>query len=139
MRFDYLYHDTVICLIQILGYLFHQCEFIGYFCSKNHTRAVLLRVRPRFFDQVGHETMHASSGNQHFFTRSYHCTEVGFSFFLSTLFIILVGLMMAGFSEKMLISTRCMHGFMSKLIKKSWKDFKQHTSQRYSGIRMHLR
>ena len=26
------------------------------------------------------------------------------------------------FSEKMLISTRCIHGFMSKLIKKSWTD-----------------
>jgi hypothetical protein len=28
------------------------------------------RVRPRFFDQVGHETMYASSGNEHFFTKS---------------------------------------------------------------------
>ena len=25
-----------------------------------------IRVRLRFFDQVGHETMHASSGNKHF-------------------------------------------------------------------------
>ena len=25
-------------------------------------------VRPRFFDQVGHETMYASSGKKHFFT-----------------------------------------------------------------------
>ena len=31
-----------------------------------------IRVRPRFFDQVGHETMHASSGNKHFFTKSFH-------------------------------------------------------------------
>ena len=30
------------------------------------------RVRPRFFDQVGHETMYASSGNQHFLTKSCH-------------------------------------------------------------------
>ena len=30
------------------------------------------RVRPRFFDQVGHETMHASRGNKHFFTKSCH-------------------------------------------------------------------
>ena len=29
-------------------------------------------VRPRFFDQVGHETMYASSGNKHFFTKSCH-------------------------------------------------------------------
>ena len=28
------------------------------------------RVRPRFFDQVGHETVYASSGN--FFTRPCH-------------------------------------------------------------------
>ena len=30
------------------------------------------RVRPRFFDQIGHETMYASSGNKHFFTKSFH-------------------------------------------------------------------
>ena len=30
------------------------------------------RVRPRFFDQFGHETMYASSGNRHFFTKSCH-------------------------------------------------------------------
>jgi hypothetical protein len=30
------------------------------------------RVRPRFFDQVGHETMYASSGNKHFFIKSCH-------------------------------------------------------------------
>ena len=30
------------------------------------------RVRPRFFDQVGHETMDAYSGNKHFFTKSCH-------------------------------------------------------------------
>ena len=32
----------------------------------------MARVRPRFFDQVGHETMYASSGNKHFFTKSCH-------------------------------------------------------------------
>ena len=31
-----------------------------------------IRVRPRFFDQVGHETMYASSGNKHFCTKSCH-------------------------------------------------------------------
>ena len=36
------------------------------------TPEVSLRVRPRFFDQVGHETMCASSGNKHFFTKSCH-------------------------------------------------------------------
>ena len=42
--------------------------------------------------------------------------------FLSALFIILVSLTMTRFREKMLISTKCMHGFMSNLIKKSWTD-----------------
>ena len=28
-----------------------------------------IRVRPRFFDQVGHGTMYASSGNKHFLTK----------------------------------------------------------------------
>ena len=31
------------------------------------------RVRPRFFDQVGHETMYASSGNKHIFNKLCHC------------------------------------------------------------------
>ena len=33
---------------------------------------ICIRVRPRFFDQVGHETMYVSSGNKHFFTKSCH-------------------------------------------------------------------
>ena len=41
---------------------------------------------------------------------------------LRRLFIILVSLTMTRFSEKMLISTRYIHSFMSNLIKKSWKD-----------------
>ena len=31
------------------------------------------RYRPRFFDQVGHQTTYASMGNKQFFTKSYHC------------------------------------------------------------------
>ena len=34
--------------------------------------AVQSRNRPRFFEQVGHETMFVSSGNKHFFTKSCH-------------------------------------------------------------------
>ena len=30
------------------------------------------RVCPRFYDQFGHETMYASSGNKHFLTKSCH-------------------------------------------------------------------
>ena len=33
---------------------------------------ILFRVRPTFFDQVGHEIMYASNGNKHFFTKSCH-------------------------------------------------------------------
>ena len=33
---------------------------------------IFIRVRPRFFGQVGHETMYASSGNKHFFTKPCH-------------------------------------------------------------------
>ena len=29
----------------------------------------VIRYRLRFFDQVGHETTYASSGNKHFFTK----------------------------------------------------------------------
>ena len=33
---------------------------------------VCIRVRPGFFDQVGHEIMYASSGKKHCFTKSFH-------------------------------------------------------------------
>ena len=39
---------------------------------QTHPGDVDNRVRSRFFDQVGHETMYASSGNKHFFTKSCH-------------------------------------------------------------------
>ena len=32
-------------------------------------RVMLTRVRPRFFDQVGHQTTNASIGNKYFFTK----------------------------------------------------------------------
>ena len=60
------------------------CNLSGYFLaiqSKYKTiikyylqfwHDLKVRVRPRFFDQVGHETMYASSGNKHFFTKSCH-------------------------------------------------------------------
>ena len=34
--------------------------------------ALTIRVRPKFFDQVGHKTMYASSGNKHFLNKSSH-------------------------------------------------------------------
>ena len=41
---------------------------------------------------------------------------------LTSLFIILVRLTRALFSEEMLVSNRCIRGLMSNLIKKSWTD-----------------
>ena len=34
--------------------------------------ALIGRYRPRFVDHVGHESMYASSGNKHFFTKLCH-------------------------------------------------------------------
>ena len=44
-------------------------------CIKSNYFQLLLesRYRPRFLDQVEHETMYASSGNKYFFTKSCHC------------------------------------------------------------------
>ena len=50
---------------------------------------------------------------------------------LSALFIISVSLMMTLFSEKVLISNRCISGLMSNLIKKSWTDSNVH--MHYAG------
>ena len=36
--------------------------------------AAVIRVRPRFFDQVGHQTTNAPSGNKYFFTKFHHQT-----------------------------------------------------------------
>ena len=36
-----------------------------------------ITVRPRFFDQVVHETMYASGVNKHFFTKSCQNYELG--------------------------------------------------------------
>ena len=58
------------------------------------------RVLSRVFDQVGLETMYASSVNKH---------------------RLLVSLTVTLFSEKMLISTKCVCGLMSNLIKKILK------------------
>ena len=32
----------------------------------------MIRDRPRFFDQVGHQTTNASNGNKYFFTKQCH-------------------------------------------------------------------
>ena len=49
-------------------------SMIRYVCIQKHIMLprLLLRVRPRFFDQVGHETMYAFSENKLFSTNSCH-------------------------------------------------------------------
>ena len=49
--------------------------FVSAGCATKMNSVVIMgsRVCPRFFDQVAHETMYASSGNKHFFTTSCHC------------------------------------------------------------------
>jgi hypothetical protein len=74
---QYIYYDTLLlapvaCLPNSRG--------IGFwFCCSNSALAMLRmldRGRPRFFDQVGHETMYASSGNKHFFTKTHVIVRV---------------------------------------------------------------
>ena len=48
------------------------CCLISVWSKYLHRSGILSRVRPRFFVQVGHETIYASSGNKHFFTKSCH-------------------------------------------------------------------
>ena len=47
------------------------CLVLKVNVTKN-TLAALIRVRPRFFDQVGHQTTNASFGNKYFFTKYCH-------------------------------------------------------------------
>ena len=67
----------------------------------NKTNIVHIRVRPRFFDQAGLETMYASSGNKHFFTKlCHHQTHKNYeqpprkyhnSYFHSNFFVLKIG------------------------------------------------
>ena len=41
--------------------------------QRNSNLHIDTRYRPRFFDQVRHQTTYASIGNKHFFTKSCHC------------------------------------------------------------------
>ena len=46
-----------------------QNQFKLVWTLKAKARELYVRVRPRFFDQVGHQTTNASSGNRYFFTK----------------------------------------------------------------------
>ena len=65
----------VVCMTQRVKILFARALFYRDVLEKWYNSLRIketFRVRPRFFDQVGHETMYASSGNKHFFTKSCH-------------------------------------------------------------------
>ena len=76
------------------------------------------RYHSRSFVRVGLETTYASRGNYNFFT-----VWIMLFWILQSLrssFIVLIGLMMTWYSEKMMAFTRCICGFMLSLNKKSW-------------------
>ena len=56
------------------GHTYFRMEHPNIFLHalSGQTEYIVTRVRPRFFDQIGHKTMYASSGNKHFFTKSCH-------------------------------------------------------------------
>ena len=89
--------------LDMVCYWKHECSFasISFEVSQNDvwtdviqsfvlpfysSTALETRVRPRFFDQVGHETMYASSGNKHFPSISYyfHIPKIFLNFFPHT-------------------------------------------------------
>ena len=49
-----------------MRYPVHITNFLDY---ESYSLYSLIRVRPRFLDQVGHQTTNASIGNKHFFTK----------------------------------------------------------------------
>ena len=63
------------CVYDALPY-FEACfasfvHIVYLFCQPSY---ISIRYRPRFFDQVGHQTMSACIENKHFFTKSCHQT-----------------------------------------------------------------
>ena len=55
--------EVIVCL-EILSSPLKLCQ--------TSFRSLSIRYRQIFFDQVGHQTMYASIGNKHFFTKSCH-------------------------------------------------------------------
>ena len=58
----YNYRLDTLCLLVVRGF----GEAQETFRSRRHGYN---RYRPRFFEQVGHQTTYASMGNKHFFTK----------------------------------------------------------------------
>ena len=66
------YHRTKFSLYTYQAYQSVFCNLSIYVLFLVKPKDRMTRVRPRFFDQVGHETMCASNGNKHFLTKSCH-------------------------------------------------------------------
>ena len=69
-------HTTLQCTCTFFLVLQLQCILLPWTTTlrKSSLKAKdgQARVRPRFFDQVGHETMYACSGSKHFVTKPCH-------------------------------------------------------------------
>ena len=66
-EFDVCIHNPEIDFLHPMA----QKHLIGPNCGpgRNENIDACTRVRPRFFDQVGHQTTNASIGNKYFFTK----------------------------------------------------------------------
>ena len=64
----YSYHlqNVNSTIFPALAFVFEKWKSIGQSIMHGFRRDLRTRVCPRFFDQVGHETMYASSENKHF-------------------------------------------------------------------------
>ena len=72
--FFYLFDIVKDCiqlslLLSVVGGLW---LFLENWLNFTSVVSVQIRVHPRFFNQVGHETIHVSSENKHLFTKSCH-------------------------------------------------------------------
>ena len=76
---QFQYHNACISVNSVV-------KFEGYEVTSDTVRYFLyelgIRVRPRFFYQVGHENIYASSGNKYFFTKSCHQLGINISPFV---------------------------------------------------------
>jgi hypothetical protein len=68
MRSNFDFLDLTTCTYYHIQVPFSNLQVIVHFTHRD----LNTRVRPRFFDQVGHETMCAFSRNKHFFSKSFH-------------------------------------------------------------------
>ena len=71
MDFSLSFKATLLVQL-IIAQIEKEMQLNPFMVSLKIRQKVWNRVHPRFFDQVGHETNYASSGNKHFFNKSCH-------------------------------------------------------------------